>query len=129
MKGNKGFTLIELMIVLAIIGILAAVATPKYVEWTKKSKAVEGKIMLGAISTNEGVYYSEYHVYTTSMTLLGNPTANAKYYSFLVSVATNNYSSTATPSATGDATGLTGTWTLDKSGNFGGTALTSGNNF
>lgn len=129
MKNQKGFTLIELMIVIAIVGILAAVATPKYVEWTKKSKAVEGKIMLGAISTNEGAYYSEYNVYTTSMSLLGNPTANAKYYTFSLSVTTNNYASTAIPSASGTAAGLTGTWTLDKNGNLGGTALTSGNNF
>ncbi len=50
-KIQKGFTLIELMIVVAIIGILAAVAIPAYSDYTAKAQASEAFIMLGGIQS------------------------------------------------------------------------------
>ncbi|WP_444884066.1 pilin [Microbulbifer sp. PSTR4-B] len=49
MKKQKGFTLIELMIVVAIIGILAAVALPAYQDYTVRAKVSEGMIMASAL--------------------------------------------------------------------------------
>jgi type IV pilus assembly protein PilA len=48
---QKGFTLIELMIVVAIIGILAAVAIPAYQDYTAKAQASEGFTVLGGLKT------------------------------------------------------------------------------
>ncbi|NMP15796.1 prepilin-type N-terminal cleavage/methylation domain-containing protein [Thalassotalea sp. Y01] len=63
MKSNQGFTLIELMIVVAIIGILAAVALPAYQDYTAKSKAAQ------AVASLAGNKIKVAEVYSVSGTL------------------------------------------------------------
>ena len=58
-QNQKGFTLIELMIVVAIIGILAAIAIPNFLTYQAKSKQSEAKIGLGAIATSSIAYNAE----------------------------------------------------------------------
>jgi len=59
LKNKKGFTLIELMIVVAIIGILAAIAIPNFLTFRLKAKTSEAKSNLGAIRTVEEAYKAE----------------------------------------------------------------------
>jgi len=59
LKKQEGFTLIELMIVVAIIGILAAVAIPNFIKFQLRSKASEGKINLASMRTAEESYFAE----------------------------------------------------------------------
>ena len=58
-KLQKGFTLIELMIVVAIIAILAAVAAPKFGEQILKSKDAKGLAVIGTIRSASTVYYAD----------------------------------------------------------------------
>jgi len=63
LKSKKGFTLIELMIVVAIIGILAAIAIPNFLRFQLKSKSSEGKVNIAAIRTAQESYNAEFGTY------------------------------------------------------------------
>ena len=71
--GRRGFTLIELMIVVAIIGILAAIAIPNFMAFQMRSRAGEGKTNLAAIRIAQGGYASEYDTYVGAL-ILPRPT-------------------------------------------------------
>ena len=62
-KVKKGFTLVELMIVVAIIGILSTIAIPEYVKMTSKAKQSEAKANLGAIFVVQVAYFAENATY------------------------------------------------------------------
>jgi len=63
LKTSAGFTLIELMIVVAIIGILAAIAIPNFMAYQAKARQTEAKTNLGAISTSAIAYFAANNTY------------------------------------------------------------------
>ena len=69
-RAQSGFTLIELMIVVAIIAILAAIAIPNFLSFISKSRRTEVKSNLEAIFKAEIAYFGEYNTYSTSFSVI-----------------------------------------------------------
>ena len=85
LKGQKGFTLIELMIVVAIIGILAAIAIPNFLTYQMKSRQSEAKTNLQAIKTSEVAFQAERGCYVGVTAEVGSapPIAGTKSIQYL----------------------------------------------
>lgn len=62
-RSQSGFTLIELMIVVGVIGILVSIAVPSFQKYQRKAMQSEAKLALAAIYTAEQAFYSEYAAY------------------------------------------------------------------
>ena len=67
LRNKKGFTLIELMIVVAIIGILAAIAIPAFIKYVKQSKTSEAGLNLKTLAEGAAAYYETDHYTTTGL--------------------------------------------------------------
>jgi type IV pilus assembly protein PilA len=84
---RKGFTLIELMVVVAIIAILAAIAIPQYRKFQLKSKTVEAKENIGAIVTAEESFAAEHGQYAQCSAAPNGVTPNATKHPWSVATA------------------------------------------
>ena len=104
-KQQKGFTLIELMIVVAIIGILAAIAIPAYSNYIGRAQVTEAISLLGAIKTAAAEYCGEAGNFSGATIDDFATTKAGKYVGSVTATATTDKTFTAT--ATMAASGVT----------------------
>ncbi|MDN8612082.1 type IV pilin protein [Variovorax ginsengisoli] len=121
---STGFTLIEVMIVVAIIGILAAVALPAYNDYVRRGQIPEAFTQLSAYRAKMEQYYQDNRNYGTAAKCAADSSAdgwnsfvpgNAKYFGF--GCVTNNSQQGYTITATGNAASAVGhVYTIDHNG-------------
>lgn len=80
LKKAEGFTLIELMVVVAIIGILSSIAVPNFKKYQAKAKQSEAKIQLAALYSSEVGAQADYDTYGTCLSLMGYEAQPRGYY-------------------------------------------------
>ena len=107
-KISRGFTLIELIIVVVIIGILASVGVPRYSKVMKKAKVAEADSVLGAMRGAEIRYYAEHGSYTATTTNLDIAIPTSIYFNYTFVVNTE----TATATGKNTMRGVTVTLTI-----------------
>ena len=74
LKRQDGFTLVELMVVVAIIGLLSAVAIPNFRKYQAKAKMSEAKLQLSSVYTAETAFFSDFNIYHNCLAYMGyNP--------------------------------------------------------
>ncbi|MEX0976800.1 MAG: pilin [Woeseia sp.] len=123
-KIQQGFTLIELMIVVAIIGILAAIAIPAYQDYTIRAQVSEGLNLSGAAKVAVTEHFQDRGAFPATQDAAGLPPANTIQGNYVSQVAvtantgviTVSYANTGDQNANAAINGATLTLTPDTSG-------------
>jgi type IV pilus assembly protein PilE len=112
MSRTRGFTLIELVVAMVVVGILAAIAIPSYTNYMRKARRTDAKVALLGLAALEERYFSTSNTYSATPADLGFPgttwpqTVGGGYYTVTVSgVAAATTTATATYLITANATG------------------------
>jgi type IV pilus assembly protein PilE len=115
---QKGFSLIELVMVITIVGILMAVAIPSYKSSTAKARRTDGQTALMDAMTREERYFTEHNTYTTNLTTASAATTSQEgYYTISAAACGAGISSCVKLTATaGSVQASDGNLTLDSRG-------------
>ena len=116
MKRKNGFTLIEMLITIAIMSIIVAIALPLYSTYVAKARQQDAKGQLMAIRQAQEIYKLQYGAYTTVTAGLSGWQGTLGRYTFAVTAANaTTFSASATGNIDSDATN--DVWTMDQDGN------------
>ena len=110
-QNNDGFTLVELMVVVAIIGILSAIAIPNFKTYQAKAKTSEAKLVLASIYTAETTLQGDYDAYGTCLEYAGVKQANNNYYAYGFA-STNDTANSVVSGNGGDGCGAGNTFSF-----------------
>lgn len=97
---NQGFTLIELMIVVAIVGIIAAIAIPSYTEYVMESRRSDAYVALSTAAAEQERFYTYDNAYSNDIDDLGGSTSPEGFYTIEVTATDSTFTMYAEP-ATG----------------------------
>ena len=115
-KRFHGFSLMEVMIVVVIIGILAALAYPNLEKYLKRAHQTEAKTNLSAIYTAQKIYFTLHQSYTKDINELDLSLAQGDLYTFTIQKASTSTFKAQAEGIIDDDTALD-TWTIDQDKN------------
>jgi type IV pilus assembly protein PilE len=125
-KYLKGFTLIELMVVVSIVGILASIAVPAYADYVRRGKISEATMTLQDLRVRMEQYFLDNRTYASSGTTCGPTVTSGKYFTITCTGSASTYSISAAGPGPSDSSMNGFTYTIDQSNNRRTTALPSG---
>ena len=127
----QGFSLLELIIVLAIAGVLYAIASPRYQQYVVRSNRTEGQALLVDAAARQARYHAQNHVYVTTQADIGNlhlprtsgneVTSPSGLYRLDIGLGNGGYQLQAVPLGTQAADSACASLLLDGTGNPGST--------
>lgn len=123
LKSEDGFSLTELLVVVVIIGILSALAIPKFTNVTTRAKTTEAKLMLRQLYNLQMSYYLENDMYSSDLLSLGfmqerlkTEGGQARYSIQIEKADATHFIASATSVVDYDKDGTFNVWTIDNEG-------------